>query len=434
MLTIYTPSASPRLEYTLKVVFKEVLGVEYKCIHDRDAFAARQGVKINYSPEPTDHAMHIYPSGLLHQKEIAGQEFSTGRWDDLPVIFACRKGTLPFDLFAAVFYLVSRYEEYLPSIRDRYGRFQAEESVAYYNDFLHRPIVDLWCAKLADMLGIRMECKNIAPFNYRFHLTVDVDQPWLYRNKGALYSTGALLRDLVTFRFADLKGRIKTLLHRMPDPADTFGYLERITGGFKTKVNYFILCQKRGKYDKNRSLNRPEFNELVRKLDKVGKVGIHPSFASFEDHDKLDQELAWLKNILGREMVKSRQHYLLFTFPETCRILIERGIREDYSLGYSSQTGFRTGLARPNYFYDLEKEEETGLRLHPLIVMDRTLKDYRKADPERALREYHAYRDRIRAVGGTFICLWHNDAVSDRGEWKGWRMVFEELINWHAEK
>ena len=34
---------------------------------------------------------------------------------------------LPFDVFAAGFYLLSRYEEYLPHIKDRFHRFPAKK-------------------------------------------------------------------------------------------------------------------------------------------------------------------------------------------------------------------------------------------------------------------------------------------------------------------
>ena len=40
-----------------------------------------------------------------------------------------------FDVFSASFYLVSRYEEYLPYVKDMYERFQAENSLAYKHNF-----------------------------------------------------------------------------------------------------------------------------------------------------------------------------------------------------------------------------------------------------------------------------------------------------------
>ena len=52
--------------------------------------------------------------------------------------------TFPFDIFGASFFMLSRYEEYLPHIKDEYGRFEAKESLAFKYGFLEIPIVDKW--------------------------------------------------------------------------------------------------------------------------------------------------------------------------------------------------------------------------------------------------------------------------------------------------
>jgi hypothetical protein len=54
----------------------------------------------------------------------------------MPVFCQRQIGDLPFDPLAATFYLVSRYEEYLPFIPDEHGRFPAKQSFAFSNGFL----------------------------------------------------------------------------------------------------------------------------------------------------------------------------------------------------------------------------------------------------------------------------------------------------------
>ena len=61
--------------------------------------------------------------------------------------------------------------------------------------------------------------------------------------------------------------------------------------------------------------------------------------------------------------------------------------------------------------------------------MDRTLKDYMKLTPELALEKIVALGDATRATGGTFVSIWHNDAFSDRGEWKGWKDVYLQMMD-----
>ena len=64
--------------------------------------------------------------------------------------------------------------------------------------------------------------------------------------------------------------------------------------------------------------------------------------------------------------------------------------------------------------------------------MDRTQLDYEKISTEDAIREYYYFTETIRDVGGEFVCLWHNNSISDEGEWQGWKKVFEEMIELNA--
>jgi hypothetical protein len=106
------------------------------------------------------------------------------------------------------------------------------------------------------------------------------------------------------------------------------------------------------------------------------------------------------------------------------------GIREDYTLGWSSQTGFRAGISRPFNFYDLVAEHETHLKLVPFAAMDRTLKDYMNLTPNQSILELKQLIDITKSVGGEFVMVWHNDSLSEKGEWKGWKTIFEQALNY----
>ena len=89
-------------------------------------------------------------------------------------------------------------------------------------------------------------------------------------------------------------------------------------------------------------------------------------------------------------------------------------------MGYGTRTGFRAGIARPFYFYDLYEEKQTSLRIFPFQVMDRTLVSSMNHLPDDAIKEFKYYTEIIRSVGGHFIPLWHNTSLNDTYEWKGW--------------
>jgi len=112
----------------------------------------------------------------------------------------------------------------------------------------------------------------------------------------------------------------------------------------------------------------------------------------------------------------------------TYRNLIQLGIQNDYSMGYPGQPGFRAGVCTPFYFYDLKKEEKTPLKIWPITLMDRTLKDYLHKVPEESLDIINTYVDIVEKAGGWFIPIWHNDSLSDFGEWEGWKNVYIQML------
>jgi len=425
MILVYSEKNTSRLKYTLDLIFGEVMAIRYLLTDDFDLFLQSTAIRINYSEKRIEKVLHISPSGLLHEKGIQEQSINMGTWHNIPVLFANNSPDLTFDFFSAVFYLVTRYEEYLNFEPDRHGRFEATQSLAWKNNFLDLPVVDLWCKYLADELGILKECKGVHPSNYRFQLTIDIDQA---RN-GLFHIAGRMIKRLLKFDFPGVNQQIRILLRLSKDPADTFDYLEDIRQRLSEEIKFFILFGKRGKYDINNSTKDKKFQNLIIRLTSKNIVGIHPSYASNASFNLLETEHKKLSDVVHKKIIISRQHFLKLKMPETYRNLIKIGIEEDYTMGYGTQNGFRAGIARPFYFFDLQNETATKLRVFPFQAMDRTLLTYLKYTPAKAILEFKYYSKTIEEVGGLFIPLWHNTSLGDEGEWKGWKVVFEEMIN-----
>jgi hypothetical protein len=393
-----------------------------------EEFKNTPGVKINYSKEKFAGCTTIHPHTLLKESELVRHEIKLSEWKGLPVFFPQESGDIPFDIFSAVFYLVSRYEEYLPFQADKHDRFEAGQSLAVKGNFLRIPIVDLWCVEFARQLGIHETCKKIRPDNYKFCLTIDVDHAWVFKNRGVLFLAGSLAKPLILLKIKNLLYRLRIYMNRIPDPGNTYEYLFRIQNRLKEKIRFFILCSTKKKYDNNISLRNREFRNLITELNKTGIIGLHPSFGSDKSFGKLKKEYKKLEAILQQKVHLSRQHFLKLSFPDTYRNLIELGITEDHTMGYASGTGFRAGIARPFFFYDLFEEKQTSLRIVPFQVMDRTLLSYLNFTPEMAIHEFDHYSEIIKKVGGQFVSLWHNTSLSETEEWKGWKKVFEHMI------
>ena len=335
---------------------------------------------------------------------------------------------LPFDPLAASFYLVSRHEEYTETFRDLLDRFHAKQSILTKYDLLKKPVVNIWAKLLSQKLKERYPVLEFNETPFRFLSTIDIDNAWAYKNKGAIRESLNLLRSFLKNR-AEYKERMKVLRGKAKDPYDTYEYLDTVFNGNNDKVLFFFLLGDYARYDKNISHQNTQYKKLIRDISKKYKVGIHPSFASSKkgNRKKTGVERARLESILGEEVHKSRQHFLRLQFPKSYRRLIKSGIQEDYTMGYSCVSGFRAGICTPYYFYDLERETTTNLLITPFQILDGTYTHYLQLSPEQAWEEIKEMMTEVKKVGGTLVSVWHNETVNDKGIWKGFQRVFEAM-------
>jgi len=428
-LLVYTHKITNRSRYVFRLFFVEHLGLEIEITDSQEKLLSWSGPKLSYAQTPVADELFFSARNLLQETGIREQNISVFDWENRKVFFATGKSSaLPFDPFACAFYLVSRYEEYLPHIRDKLDRFDAHSSLAWEHGFLELPVVNHWIVLVGEVLQSRFPELKIKKSKYAFVPTIDIDNAYAYRMKGVMRSTGGYLRALMNFDFADFRMRTRVLLKLEQDPYDTYDFQLEMQKKYKFHPIYFFLLGDYGVNDKNISPQNRRFQELIRSLADYAHVGIHPSFGSNTDPLKLPVEVARLKNIVHSDVTRSRQHFLMLKFPETYRRLIERDITEDYSMGFANECGFRAGICTPFNFYDLDLESETTLRVHPFAVMDATLNLYMKLSPEAAIERIKNLSAACREVGGTMMILWHNETLSDDKQWKGWRVVYEESI------
>jgi hypothetical protein len=384
---------------------------------------------IHYGVTPVDRAFNIFSSGLMQETVIRNHEPEIIPKNGQVLLYPAPQGfDLPFDVFSAIFYLLSRYEEYLPFVPDRHGRFEAKQSLAYQNGFLEEPVVDQWMDLLRVSLCQKFPGYKFPESEFRFVSTFDVDSPWAYLYKGFWRTSAGLLKKALELNIHELKYRLKVLFGNLPDPYDTYEYIEQVGENHGFRSLFFFLSGNHSPYDVNYALGSPRFRSLLERLKSLHTIGIHPSYRSNRSFRYLQQEFEHFTQALGQKPTVSRQHFLLLTMPDTYRHLFDLGILEDYSMGYASFPGFRAGTSLPFRFYDLKNECETSLLIHPFQIMDVTLQQYLGLTPGEAAARVENLISRIKAVKGTFTSLWHNESLSETGVWIGWREVFEKMI------
>lgn len=433
-IRIVCNKATPRLVYVAKFLSEHALGSEVEVVTDQTGktvpYLIDSGyVVIRYGHEPVDGIFSIFSTGLTDEQGITPHVPTALRVGRQTILFPAPDGyDLPFDLFSAIFYLLSRYEEYLPHKKDRYGRFEANQSHAFQNGYLGEPVIDQWLVMLKTTLKKRYPAIDFPARQFSFVSTIDVDNPWAYLNRGFLHTAGGLIKNLLRLDFSELHYRIRVLKHKQPDPFDTYGYILKMERQYGFRSRFFFLMGDYGKNDTNYAVDNVRFRKLVNSLKSSRLVGIHPSYKSNQKQNFLKSEFERFGNLLGKKPEISRQHFLVLRLPETYRNLAAFNIRADYSMGYAAHIGFRAGTSLPFRFYDLMGEAETSLLLHPFAVMDVTLRQYMGLKPHEAREKIELLIEKVKDAGGIYTSLWHNESLSEQGEWKYWREVFEQMV------
>ena len=427
MILIYTERNTNRISYTCQVLFTHILKTDWKITTSIADIRDHTGATITYGESEVDADINIPQGKFLLERTIEDVEPEKGTWNDLTTLFPI-EGQVPFDLFAATFYLVSRYEEYLPYKADSQGRFQAEESFAFKNGFLAEPLIDQWAMALKkSILEIYPE-SVFGTREFQHISTVDIDSAFAYRYKGFMRTLGGFVKDLLAVNVKNARSRFATILGLSADRYDTYEELISLHKDYGISGVFFFLLADYGHNDKNVPHTSDRYKLTIKRLADYFEIGIHPGYMSNSEPERLPQEISRLSDVSKVDVVNSRQHFLMVRMPQTYQRLLENDIQNDYSMGFASQLGFRMSTCSVVPWYNLKTEQVTPLMLHPFPVMDATLNMYLQLSPTEAVEAVKPLIEKIRAVDGTFMTLWHNESLSDIWQWEGWKHVLEDII------
>ena len=429
MILVYTHKITPRLAYVFKHIFTRTLLIPVRFTTTIEEFIAHNGLKMTYSKAPLGKEFFIRSNDLLFEQGVNDLDIQLFTYDEVPCFFAAgAKSALPFDIFAASFFLLSRYEEYLPHVRDVHERFTAEQSIAFKYRFLEKPIVDIWAFKLLKKLQEKFPDYPYETRDYTYISTIDVDNAYAYKHKSLMRTFGGFIKDFFGLKLGAFWDRILVLLNIKKDPYNTFDALLGLQKKYKLTTIFFFLVADYTTFDTNVSAAKSKFRLLIKGVGDYARIGVHPSYFTMTDEVLLKKEKERLEAITNTPMVISRQHYLRFSLPETYQKLIDLEIKEDYSMGYASHVGFRASTCTPFYFYDLDFEIQTPLKIVPFALMDTTLNDYMGLTPRQSLGKIRELKNEVKAVNGTFVTLFHNESTSNYLRWKGWSKVYEAML------
>jgi hypothetical protein len=393
----------------MNFIFGRHFQIPYSVVHSTDIEKSADHFYINYSPEYITGFFNIIQHPLLLETGVRSQSVFVSRemhkektenffeGGGYPVFFqATDHFDLKFDIFSCIFYLITRYEEYLPSDKDLHGRYISSNSVLAKSPFSFLPIVDIWLNELRQNIQTLNPSVNLKEYDFEYLPTIDVDHAFKYKGRNWLRHPANFLK----------KECFDVLRNEVRDPYDTVGdMVERLVNAGYSPLLFFLMSDDTGN-DSNVSPNTEALQALVKSM-KSFKVGIHPSYDSF-DQRKIKDQKRLLETIYG-PISCSRQHFLRIHFPEYFRQLLSVGIKKDFSLAYPDTPGFRAGYSRIFSFYDLEKDADTTLLMQPSCWMDATYKYYQIKNFEEICQEFSVFARQLKRINAKLVTIFHND-------------------------
>lgn len=428
-ILIFAPEKNSRIVYSFHLIFSQILKVPHQITTDKEHYLSYEGPKFVYRKSPLDKGLFFYSADLLFEKGIKNLSVQVQSWQDLRILFVNENyGALPFDPFAASFYLVTRYEEYNAPRRDAHQRFEHNRSIAKRNNFLHIPVVNYYAELVKNKLLEHYPNLFFPELSYNYLPTIDIDNAYAYKHKGLLRMLSTILESAFKLKFENVERKIKICFGKETDPYDTYEKQFEIHERYHLKPLYFILIGELSRFDRNLEHKNPHFFELIKKIAQRYRVGLHPSYASNKKTSLIKKEKARLENITEEHIDFSRQHFLKLKLPETYQNLIENGIKEDFSMGYSKENGFRASICTPFYFYDLQNEQMTDLLVHPFCIMDSTMKYHMKLRSDDVIYAVKPLIEQVKKMKGELVTVFHNESLGTHKIWKNWGDVYETVV------
>ena len=372
-------------------------------------------------------ALYLPPHALLFETGIREQNLQDfdihGEMGCFPIADA--RSDFPMDIFAACFYFLSRYEEYLPFTPDKHGRFRAEESWAYRKNVLDKALVDRWVDLLRRKLSAVCPALSFKQPASTFLPTYDIDVAFAYAHKSVAVQFASMCKSLLKGDFREMGSRWRVWTGKEQDPYDVYDWLSELHRQYGLHPLYFVLFASRSRYDRGLPPKNAAFVRWLRHVASQADVGVHASYCSaFQDETHLCKEVEQLSRAMGKTVKANRSHYLRIAFPETYRHLLHSGISDDYSMGFVYHPGFRAGTCTPFAFYDLSNEEATALTVHPLLFMENGLAGLHTASPTLLFEKVRPLLDEVLRYGGELVTLFHNQSFGSK---PGYQLPAKEI-------
>lgn len=425
MVLIYTQKITPRITYTFRQVLCNILGLEIGFTSKVEEFIAHGGMKFSYGNKSLGNEIFVKAAGLLTEQGVSETEINVQQWEDVPCFYKVQENSeLPFDIFSATFYMLSRYEEYLPYVKDDLGRYPAKESLAYKNKFLEKPVVDIWAYKFKKILQSRFPEAKFSSRKFKVKNILAIAEAYQYKKKGMMRNVGGSINDVLHFRIKSLYERFRTLFFLAKDPYDIYDDLLRFSKQHRISWEFMFQLSDYSLYNKNIGYNKLAYHILMKSLGDYGKIGLLLGYEALSDFQVLKKEKNRWERVVNRELDDVLSNTYGINLPELYNNYDELEIGKDYSMGFPERIGFRAGTCTPFLYYDLNFERISPLLLNPTVCHSGS---FERSSFFEIKTKLERVKKNVKQVDGLLTLLFENLNFQDNESGKKVYQLLEQL-------
>tara|TARA_B110000003_G_C16628042_1_gene525572 strand:+ start:748 stop:2139 length:1392 start_codon:yes stop_codon:yes gene_type:complete len=448
---------SDELEYVVHVVFREFWEIPYQLRVENQTHVSISAKGSTRSIVINSEFFRVASRNWLGSEtlpKIPLSSFMLDEYDfftdldftELPILYGSPHLVLgenyievKFDILGAVFFMLSRYEEYFDHERDKHNRFQERFSLGHKAGFQNIPIVNQYLEVLWKVLkhaGFLVERRHRL---FRIEPTCDLDWPFEPAYNSIVFAFKNGVRSMIN----DLS--LKTLLVNLgkyflgnrfakDENLDGINWIMKICEAADLRAQFYCIPMVTHKADCSNDPFSTKFKSLVTEILGRGHfIGMHPGYLCFvsEDHfDKSTKAFRRLLTLLEKPTidVESRMHYLRWKFPETLKLYSKFNVRSDSTMAYAETPGFRSGVCYEYTMYDAASRTVTSIKQKPLILMEASLLDapyMALGHSEQAKKIALELKRQCKLYNGSFRLLWHNCHLSSQADRDFFKLLVE---------
>jgi len=338
--------------------------------------------------------------------------------------FACN-----YDLFWNAFVFLSRLEEYQIEKKGKKIRSYSFNHPIKDKSAFDIPIVNFYFNELEEIIKIKFP--NL-PFGQKqkpiIEYSHDVDyiqKTFQLRLKQAVFNSFNAFKSLFTpSSFVRQVNRALSFFISNPS-CWCFDYWEDLEKRAAIRSVFYVYAKiekpnlKSWLIDPSYDItNNVRLQKKLRHLIYEGfEVGLHGSFYSAADEERLSKEKAVLEKSIGTKIRKVRQHWLNYE-EATTPIIHNKLFEYDSTIGWNDRMGFRSGIAGRYRPYDHKNKKPFGYMITPQVIMDSNIYDYGAQHIENMSKKAMDILTGLRLHKQPHISIsWHQRVCNSDHEW-----------------